>query len=241
MSDDKLSLPELAALLVLMREAGEVSNTELKKTYGGFTLTNPERAHLNDLKLVESWKRGRAFTHVLTDAGWARLGEELRDGIAMPAGSAGAALYAVLGGVQDFMKRTNSSLADIFGPSNSFPSPVHPPQAASAVPSFADSEVNPEPAASLRSSAVDPAVEARIRAAYAELAEKPGTWIGLTEIRALISDLPRAAVDQTLRLMNRMPDVTLIPESNQKTLTQEDREAAVTIGDQAKHAIWIGA
>ncbi|WP_424531363.1 hypothetical protein ACOZ38_15480 [Sphaerisporangium viridialbum] len=237
MSDDKLSLSETAFLLILTQEAGEVSNTELQERYG-LTLTGKERLHLNDLKLVESWKKGRAYVHVLTDAGWARLSEELRTGIAKPTGRVALVVYialsVVLGGLHNYMGRTGNRLSDIFGQSSTPPSIADSPQVASST------EVEPVPARQPAPSA-DSAVEARIRAAYAELAEKPGTWIGLTEIRELISDLPRAAVDQTLRLMNRMPDVTLIPESNQKTLSQEDREAAVTIGDQAKHALWIGA
>ncbi|MEU8269257.1 hypothetical protein AB0B89_19090 [Sphaerisporangium sp. NPDC049002] len=226
MSEEKLKPSETAALLVLMCEAGEVSNLDLSERYG-LTITGKTRLKLNDLKLVESWKQGRTFFHVLTDAGWARLSEELRGGIVRTTGSAGSALYALLVGLQAFMDRTDRRLADIFASSSESSSLDDSPPAAFPVPSG-----RPSP---------DSAVEARIRAAYTQLAEKPGTWIGLTEIRALISDLPRAAVDQTLRLMNRMPDVTLIPESNQKTLTQEDREAAVTIGDQAKHALWIGA
>jgi hypothetical protein len=39
--------------------------------------------------------------------------------------------------------------------------------------------------------------------------------------------------------MYRSPGVSLIPEENQKTLTAEDRAAAVEIGDQDKHLIAI--
>jgi len=35
--------------------------------------------------------------------------------------------------------------------------------------------------------------------------------------------------------------VQIVPESNQKVLTKEDRAAAVRIGNQAKHLIRIGA
>ncbi len=40
--------------------------------------------------------------------------------------------------------------------------------------------------------------------------------------------------------MNRLPDVNLIPESNQKALEARDREAAVSIGNQDKHLLSIG-
>jgi hypothetical protein len=39
--------------------------------------------------------------------------------------------------------------------------------------------------------------------------------------------------------MYRLPGISLIPEENQKTLTDQDRAAAVAIGDQDKHLIAI--
>jgi hypothetical protein len=221
--DEKLSLPELTALIVLMREAREISNPELKERYG-LTLVNPERQHLNDLKLVDSWKQGRAFAHVLTDSGWARLSEEFRTGIARPAGSPGAALYALLGGLQTFMDRTGHALADIFAEQTE--------QTEQTEPALAGEPAGPPSGAG---------IEARIRAAYATLARRPGTWVGLAEVRSLLGDVPRADVDGTLRRLFLTNGVNLIPESNQKTLTQQDRDAAVTIGDQDKHLLWIGA
>lgn len=229
-TDKALSLPELSALIALMIEGREVSNPELKERYG-FTLTNPERQRLNDLKLVDSWKKGRSFTHVLTDAGWARLEEEIRSGAAVPerSGSAGAALRALLAGLQRFMDRTDQRLYEIFTPEDDTDTaPV--PAAAS------------EPPAPPASEPVDPAdIETRIRKAYAQLARKPGAWVSLTKLRPLLGEVDRAAVDETLRRMNRLPDVNLVPESNQKVLSTQDREAAVLIGDQDKHLISIGA
>lgn len=227
MPDEKLSSPELAALFALMREAGEVSNPELQERYG-MTLTGRERTRMNDMKLVESRKRGRSFAHVLTDDGWARLAQEIRAGVPRQPGSAGAALHALLGGLRAFMERSGHRLADVFG------SPGALPQAAAGA---------PDPAAPPASSPAAPytAAEARVRAAYLELAGRPGTYVGLAELRELLPDLPRGAVDQTLRAMNRLEDVNIVPESNQKALRPQDREAAVTIGDQEKHVLWIGA
>ncbi|MEV7968420.1 hypothetical protein AB0O34_20910 [Sphaerisporangium sp. NPDC088356] len=216
MSDEKLSLPETAFLLILMREAGEVSNTELQERYG-VTLTGKERLHLNALKLVDTRKQGRAYAHILTDAGWGHLGKELKHGIPAPGSRVPYVVYAalsgVLGGLHEFMESTDSRLANIFGAMES-QTPV---------------------------SSADPDVEKRIRAAYAELAARPGTYVSITRLRPLLSDLPRAVIDDALRAMNRLSDVNIVPESNQKMLTAEDREAAVTIGDQEKHVLWIGA
>ncbi len=42
-----------------------------------------------------------------------------------------------------------------------------------------------------------------------------------------------------LHALYRTPEVSLIPEENQKVLTAADRAAAVVIGDQNKHLIAI--
>ena len=83
-------------------------------------------------------------------------------------------------------------------------------------------------------------VEERIRAAYDVLAPRPGGWVSLTRLRAEL-DVPRADVDAALVALHRTPGVSVIPEENQKTLTAEDRAAAVVIGDRPKHLIAIEA
>ena len=84
--------------------------------------------------------------------------------------------------------------------------------------------------------------EERIRSAYRLATDwTPGLWVSLTEIRTWIQDLPREEQDEALRRLERCPDVNLVPESNQKTLTKARRAAAVEIGMQDKHLIWIGA
>lgn len=83
-------------------------------------------------------------------------------------------------------------------------------------------------------------VEDRIRAVYTQLAPRPGGWVPLRRLRAEL-DAPRDAVDAALVALHRTPGVSVIPEENQKTLTDEDRAAAVVIGDRPKHLIAIDA
>jgi hypothetical protein len=212
MPDKGLSLPEFTALLALAVEAREVSNSELKEQYK-LTVDGKKRERLNELKLVESRKRGRAFVHVLTDSGWARLAEDVRTGTIPPmTGSPGTVARGLLVVLRRFMRLTGHSLAEIFHP--------EPAGAAPGTPSED--------------------LESRIRAAYAELSAERGTWVSLTPLRRILADVPRERVDETLARMERLPDVNLVPESNQKTLTPEDREAAVIIGEQDKHLLWIG-
>ncbi|TYB63966.1 hypothetical protein FXF51_23240 [Nonomuraea sp. PA05] len=228
MPHNGLSLPDFSALVVLAVEAREVSNTELKQRHK-LTIDGQRRHRLNALKLVESRKSGRVFLHVLTDAGWARLAEDLRTGDIPPqTGSSGAMARALLDWLPRYMRRTDQSLADVFQPDDESDE-------------TGDLEAGDLATGDLATGGLATGgLEARVRGAYAELAQSPGAWVGLAGLRALLADLPRAQVDETLTRMERLPDVNLVPESNQKTLTPADREAAVLIGGQRKHLLWIG-
>jgi hypothetical protein len=201
---DRLGIKERAALLALMAEAREISNTELKERLG-FTLDGAERRKLNDLKLVASRKQGRAFVHELTDDGWAWCSKELSRSAPPRAGSAGGALYSVLAGLNRYLERNDLKLSDIFGSTSEQP-PIND-------------------------------AESRIRSAYKILARENGEWVRLSRLRPLLGDLSRAEVDTALQRMNRDPHVNLVPDSNQKTLTNEERESAVRIGGENKHLL----
>lgn len=239
MPDRALTFSELSVLVVLMVEAREVPNPEIKERHGGMSLDGKARRHLNDLKLVESRKQGRSYAHTLTDAGWARVAEEFRAGtIPAPRGTAGAMARALATGIQAFLERTDHLLAEVFQPRDES---APPPETAvkAAVETTVETAPESRPGARQEQRAAD--VEARIRTAYTELAPEAGAWVSLTRLRPLLGDVARAQVDDVLTLMNRMPDVNIVPESNRKALSPQDREAAVTIGDQEKHLLSIGA
>jgi hypothetical protein len=284
MTEKALSLPEFTALLILAIEAREVSNLELKERFGSSqTITGGRRTKLNDLKLVDTYKQGRTFVHVLTDKGWARLAEDLRAGNLPPfAGSSGVLASLLFAWLPKFLHRTELSLAEAFQPeASAFATEPTDEQALdendaardgdSGLPTDAqangvhlngshphhtqsrdsreDVPRSQEPQQS-EAQMEDPQgqgddrpadLESRIRSAYTKLAAAPGAWVSLTRLRPLLDDVPRQYVDEALILIERSPDVTLVPESNQKTLTQQDREAAVIIGGQNKHLLWIGA
>jgi hypothetical protein len=82
-------------------------------------------------------------------------------------------------------------------------------------------------------------VEDRIRDAYTTLTPRPGGWVSLAHLRAELADAPRAEIDAALHTLYRASGVSLIPEENQKALTDTDRDAAITIGGQGKHLIAI--
>ncbi|MFI5911041.1 hypothetical protein [Dactylosporangium sp. NPDC051541] len=83
-------------------------------------------------------------------------------------------------------------------------------------------------------------LERRIRSAYIELAAEPGAWVSLTRLRPLFGDVSKGDLDVALERLYDAPNVQLEPEANQKTLTPEDRRAAVRIGGEPRHLLAIG-
>lgn len=87
------------------------------------------------------------------------------------------------------------------------------------------------------------AVEARIREIYPTIARKDAwgrpDWCSLTSLRKYLAEYPRQLVDETLARMERTPNVNIVPEANQKVLTDEDWDAAVWVGGQRKHLFCI--
>lgn len=79
-------------------------------------------------------------------------------------------------------------------------------------------------------------IAAEITALLARLA---GRWISLADVRPHLSRWSRPDQDNTLRKMEHMREARLARQSSQKPLTPEDRAAAVTIGGQKRHLIWI--
>jgi hypothetical protein len=220
MTDLKLSLPERALLLILMAENAELSNPEIKEKYSpGLQLTGKNRTRLVDAKLIECRKGQRnAFFFTLAEEGWRWCREELKRQAPATPGSGGFALYAVLGGLDRFLDRTRLSLAHVFGTS---PMVVE----------------EPVPIASVAADTI----EQSIRRAYRELARPPGSWVALADIRDRLGGLPKRDVDGVLRLMTRMAGVQIEEETNQKALTQRDRDAAVRIGTRDQHVLAIAS
>jgi hypothetical protein len=80
----------------------------------------------------------------------------------------------------------------------------------------------------------------RIRETYASIAGASRAWVGIRDIRHKLADVPRSDLDAALRRLEQAADVNIVPESNQKALSDDERAAAVIIGDQPKHLLAIG-
>lgn len=220
---DELTGTEQAVLLVLMAECRPVPNPELKTL--GPELRKPDRDRLQRRELIEV-RAGRPMTLELTEKGW-RVCRTLfgADVPARPSGQ-GRALYTLMRALGRYFDQADLALVDVFA--------AMPPEPLAAAPAGSGSA--PESAAP---SSGD--VEARIRAAYDRLAPRPGGWVGLAALRRDLAGVDRRTLDAALLRLQRAAGVSLIPEENQKTLTGEDRAAAVRIGGEDNHLIAIEA
>jgi hypothetical protein len=85
----------------------------------------------------------------------------------------------------------------------------------------------------------DHSVDDRLHVAYDSLAARPGAWVGLAGLRAALPGVSRQAFDAALLRLDVKPHVYLIPEANQKALTDADRRAAIHVGGEDKHLLSI--
>lgn len=205
-------------LFALLSEARQVANPELEKLIG-FPLVGRERRELNDRKLVESGKSGRAFAHELSDAGWRWCADELAAGPGGRASSLERAHCLVFGVFARYMSAAGLSLADV----------VVAVSSADAGGDVSSDRVGLD--------ATD--VAARVEAGYRALAPAAGEFIKLRELRLCLADLSRPDVDSVLAVMFASQRINLIPQENQQALSAADRESALRVGGEYKHLISI--
>ena len=225
MTHPKLTGTESAVMFVLMARAEPVSNPQLKAGLGP-QLEKPNRQKLVKLGLIEtSTGARRTIFHTLTDAGWAWCAAELETEAPTPSTPPLKALYTVLAGLGRHMRASDLRLYEVFTP----------PTADADSPAAANPAAESAPAVE----STDVSIADRIRASYRSLASAPGAWVTLTELRSALGDVARADLDPALVLLQRTAGVSLIPQENQKLLTDTDRDAAVVVGTQKCHLLAI--
>ncbi|QSB16748.1 hypothetical protein JQS43_10970 [Natronosporangium hydrolyticum] len=223
MSNNPLTTVETSALLILMAEAGPVSNVSLGRDHRCH-LAKASREKLERLKLIEV-ERSPRLVLTLSDKGWARVRAQLEVGATLPrSGSVGGALAAVLRRWDRFLSAQRLSLDEFVTASN---------VTIGEAPAAAASELAPGRG--------EPEIEERLAKAYQLLAPHAGDLVSLADLRDQVGEVPPAEVDAALRRLHRRRGVALVPEANQKTLDARARAAAVVIGDQPKHAIAMAA
>jgi len=209
---NELTGTEQAVLLVLMAEARPVRNPELIAL--GPKLEPGNRKRLVEKGLVEVVTVNRTMVLELTDDGWAMCAKLIGADIPPRPSSQGKALYTVLRALRRYFDREDVAPANVFLPLDESP-PVG----------------DPDP--------LGDDIEARVRTAYVALAARDGGWVDLVKLRDELRDVSKHELDVALTQMNRIPGVTLAREDDQKSLTQDDHDAAVEIGGQPKHKIAI--
>jgi hypothetical protein len=215
MPQDELSARDRAVLIALLSQARKVPNPELKELIG-FPLEGRARRRLNDLKLVESEKHGRAYVHELSDHGWRWCADRLASDPHPRETSLERAHRIYFGVFTRYMNAAGLSLADV-----------------------ATGKMPERPAGRHERSA--PAdLTARVEDAYLALAVDGRSFVKLRDLRLRLADIPRAELDAVLTDMFTAQRVNLIPQSNQQALTAADREAALRVGGESKHLIAIG-
>ncbi|WP_433612706.1 hypothetical protein ACQP2P_02070 [Dactylosporangium sp. CA-139114] len=225
-ADDVPSLTpnQILALVVLMSEARELNNNELKEL-AGFSLTGADNTKLESkLGLVATDRSHRPFSHSLTDRGW-RVVRELHT-MEPPKASKSATrtLITLLGNIRRGLEQLQTSHS-VKITEGEFFRPLAPAGEVDAEPVDAGADVD---------------AEARVRAVYAQLAGRPGEWVGLADLRDQLTELSRDAVDEALRSLLRQDGVRIIPVANTKALEPRDRAAALSIGGEDSHALSIG-
>jgi len=241
MSDDTLTPEERAVLLVLTALGAETSNPQLKERFGA-EIRKPVRTRLERLKLISTTTGARrTIFHEVTDQGWVRAADELTG--ELPTSRLAKAVAMLLASqVHGYLGRAGLRLHEVFVPDAGPVDPAVPAAGGDARSPAADPVPSPAPKA-----APGPAAEriddlaARVRETYRTLAPRDNAWVKLADLRAALSDVDRDVLDIELRRLFREPGVTLIPEENQKTLTEADRTAAIRIGNQSKHLIAMEA
>ena len=218
MHHDDLSARERAVVFALLSTASSLSNADLKALIG-IPLEGKERRRLNDLKLVESEKRGRVFVHELSDLGWRWCADELSAGPEGRGTSLERSHYLFFGVLSRYLVAARLRLADLVSTAPEAPT--------------AGRHVRRDAAEG------DGDVTARVTAAYLALAPGPGEFVRLRELRERLAAIPRSALDAALAAMFTARRINLIPQSNQQALSTADRESALRIGGEHKHLISI--
>lgn len=86
----------------------------------------------------------------------------------------------------------------------------------------------------------DAASKEGLSAAYFSLASEAGAWVSLVDLRAALESVERESLDMLIHELHVAGDITLLPEENRRSITPDDRAAAIRIGSEDRHLISIG-
>lgn len=200
-----------SAAMIALMVHGREMSNPQLRETAGFALDGKDRLKLNE-RYVSSKKSGRAFVHQLTDDGWDWCEKEL---VAFTPPKPVRSTLTVVAYLALNKLFEYLRLHDV---------------------KFKDVFTGEEGTAP---EAVN--LKEMIVAAYRGLAREPRGWVGLADLRSSLGDAATTEVDAVLKELSRTGQAKLVPESNRKLLTAEDRAAAVRIGGEENHMLSIEA
>lgn len=214
MFEPQLPIPAFNLLLALVHLRGSGTTKDFDAVFGFDKVEVPAQKALSKHEFVVIDRGVRPFAYELTDAGWRAARQLLSESLPKGASPRTARiLWSLLRDFSAHMDRTGTELADIY-----------------------PAQKEPEPEAEAERSVAE-----SVRTAYVALAGDGSEWVPLRRLREQLGGIERKELDETLAELLGAHAIRLIPEQNQKTLTDADREAAVRIGGQHHHLIAIEA
>lgn len=197
------------AIWALLGEGGEAYGGRLKPE-----IKKSEREALQQAGLIDVPPKTRAgYWLVVTETGWDWAEQHLAD--PLPANNGGALiLQAWLTRLQGFLQARDLRLADLFAEQ-----PSTRPEARKA----------PDPIE----------LRKRIRAAYHDLAGGFDRRVLLRDLRPKLADIDRPLLDAALMEMLRDEEASLMQLDYRPDVSDEDHAAALQIGNEPRHIIWI--
>ena len=79
----------------------------------------------------------------------------------------------------------------------------------------------------------------RIREASIEVAGGVNRRVKLSDLREKLADVDRQSLDQALIAMARTPNASLYEMDDRASVKKADRDAAIHIGGEPRHILWI--
>jgi hypothetical protein len=217
--EQRQSEKQMLVLWALLVNLGEGLGSDLKPK-----ADKPEREALKKAGLITVEIRKRAYWLSVTDRGWRWAEDHLGDALPDRSYAGSFVLASLLKQLQAFMRATNTPLAEILVPRTAGKGGATIANAASAGASPIEYG----------------AVRDLIRSAY--LTVTGGEFSKralLADLRKHLPDVDRTVLDNTLVRMQQHGDATLMQLDNRPDITQADREAAIQIGQEQRHIIWI--
>jgi hypothetical protein len=185
------------------------------------SLKTPLRNQLKTAGLIEVRRQSRSMIPVLTEEGWYALEENLGAPISN-AGATATVLRAILAGLARQIQQGTISLSDVVAETESFPASVVKQKASLSDNTIVPTDVKRRLFDACRRIAGDGVYNVRIR---------------LADLRVQLADVPRPAVDDALKELERNEDAALYTLDDPREIRPDDEEAALSTSSGAKRHI----